>query len=30
VPDEAMMRSPWTPDAETPRGAIVYPAPFGV
>jgi putative acetyltransferase len=30
VPDEAMMALALDPDAETPRGTIVYPAPFGV
>jgi putative acetyltransferase len=30
VPDEALMALTLDPDAETPRGAIVYPAPFGV
>jgi putative acetyltransferase len=30
VPDEALMALTLDPDAETPRGTIVYPAPFGV
>ena len=30
VPDEAMMALALDPDAETPRGTIAYPAPFGV
>jgi putative acetyltransferase len=30
VPDEAMMALALDPDAETPRGTISYPAPFGV
>ena len=30
VPDEAMMALPLDPGAETPRGTIVYPAPFDV
>lgn len=30
VPDEAMMALALDPDAETPRGTLTYPAPFGV
>ena len=30
VPDEALMALALAPDAETPRGTITYPAPFGV
>jgi putative acetyltransferase len=30
VPDEAMMALSLDPHAETPRGTIAYPAPFGV
>ena len=30
VPDEAMMALVLDPDAETPRGTIAYPPPFGV
>jgi putative acetyltransferase len=30
VPDEALMALALDPDAETPRGTITYPAPFGV
>jgi putative acetyltransferase len=30
VPDEAMMALALDPEAETPRGTIAYPAPFGV
>ena len=30
VPDDAMMALPLDPDAETPRGTIAYPKPFGV
>lgn len=30
VPDEALMALALDPDAETPRGTIIYPAPFGV
>ena len=30
VPDEAMMALALDPDADTPRGTIAYPAPFGV
>ncbi len=30
VPDEAMMALSLDPNAETPRGTIAYPAPFGV
>jgi putative acetyltransferase len=30
VPDEAMMALALDPGAETPRGTIAYPAPFGV
>jgi hypothetical protein len=30
VPDEDMMALALDPDAETPRGTISYPAPFGV
>jgi putative acetyltransferase len=30
APDEAMMALALDPDAEIPRGTIVYPAPFGV
>ena len=30
VPDEAMMALSLDPRAETPRGTIAYPAPFGV
>ena len=30
VPDEALMALALDPSTETPRGTIVYPAPFGV
>jgi predicted N-acetyltransferase YhbS len=30
VPDEAMMALALDPDAETPRGTIAYPPPFGI
>lgn len=30
VPDEALMALTLNPSAETPRGTIAYPAPFGV
>ena len=30
VPDEALMALALDPSAETPRGTIAYPAPFGV
>jgi putative acetyltransferase len=30
VPDEALMALALDPQAETPRGTIAYPAPFGV
>ena len=30
VPDEALMALALNPNAETPRGTIAYPAPFGV
>jgi putative acetyltransferase len=30
VPDEAMMALALHPDAETPRGTISYPTPFGI
>jgi putative acetyltransferase len=30
VPDDAMMALALDPDAETPRGTIAYPPPFGV
>jgi putative acetyltransferase len=30
VPDEALMALALAPSAETPRGTIAYPAPFGV
>jgi putative acetyltransferase len=30
VPDEALMALALDPDADTPRGTIAYPAPFGV
>jgi putative acetyltransferase len=30
VPGEALMALPLGEDADTPRGTITYPAPFGV
>jgi putative acetyltransferase len=30
VPDEAMMALALRPDAETPRGTVAYPLPFGI
>lgn len=30
VPDEALMALALDPNAETPRGTIAYPAPFGI
>ena len=30
VPDEALMALAVDPSAETPRGTIAYPAPFGI